>query len=234
MRISKTRADSRIGQALPAALMAMGLIGLTAAAVPRIVEYMNKRNQTVKVLNVMASVEERLRIALSEASSYVGCPDNCALKQELLPANLRGGARARSVLGAQCTLANPGCGVKVESLGMAGNLVNAVIAYEGSDVVVNKTSFSVRIPGHTSAIEECPSNMPVFLGLDVEGMKRCAPLFPCGAGQFVKSYNPETLALTCQSIPDEVVGCGKGKYIGQLSFGPDLKPQVTCVDRRTE
>jgi hypothetical protein len=222
-----------MGQALPSALMALGLVGITAAAVPRVIQYMNKRNQTVKVINAMAAVEQRLRIALSDPSYYTGCPAACALVGTSLPASLQAGARARAVMGADCKT-TPGCGIKVDSLNMVGNQIEAKISYEGVDVVVKPTEFSVRVPGHTSGIVECPQATPVFLGLDVDGNRICAALATCGAGQFVKSYDPMTLAVQCETIPNQVVGCAGSTYMSSLGFGPDLRPSFSCAARRTQ
>jgi|GEM_PF-7115283 len=224
--------SSRIGQSLPSALIAMGLIGVSAAAVPKVIDYMNKRNQTVKVLNAMVAAEQRVRSAISRSDLYTGCAlGNCQFNP---PSEMEVGKTLRSILGADCLLAAPGCGVRVDKLQVNGNMIEAKLSYEGKDVVVKPIEFAARIPQHSSAIVECLHTEPIFLGLDEDGAPRCAPLDKCGPGQFVRSYDPKTLKVSCTSIPNGIVKCDGDQYISAVVFGPDLKPSLTCSSRRID
>jgi hypothetical protein len=243
---------SRAGQTLVGALSAMTVVGMVAASAPRIVDYMNRRNQTLRARNAMAAVEVEIRVALNDPLLYNGCPGACVLVPARLPERLRADPAlppARAVLGAQCPAASPGCGVRVRSLAVVGSRVDVQLVYEGTESSLKPESFSVVIPAHASNVVACAAGAPgqkgldapspVFLGLDAAGNARCRPLSPtCGAGQFVQDYSPSTLATTCASFPNAPRGCsGLDKYLVDVSWSNNLvlqfDPVTNCRDRKT-
>lgn len=213
--------------------MVMGLIGVSAAAVPRVIEFMNKRNQSVKVLNVMAAVEQSIRNQLADLTLYSGCPAACALNPPS-SSPLKIDTTQRAILGADCPITKPGCGVRLDKLEIVGDLVRVTVAYEGKEVVIRPNDFAMKVPGHASAIVECAASAPIFLGLNDAGQARCAPIQTCTSGQFVKSYDPNTLKVTCESISDGLESCSGNTFISGATFGPNLKPTLRCSQRRSE
>jgi len=236
----KTSSSRKSGQSMLAALAALGVVTTTVFVAPKISNILSKQSRGIRIRSSMIAAENSIRQQFFESSQYKNsCLNslnrsyqNCFEGNALLSADgtLK---HYRSLIGAQCPIALPGCGLSVKVTEDSVNqLVNFEIQYLGTENIVSPRTFALDFSKLTS-IQSCSPSTPWFEGLDKEGNAICKNFPTCPAGFFWVGQNANDLSPICASIDAAPVACPEGQKIKKISWivsgiPKKLRAQLEC------
>ena len=207
------------------ALIALSAILAFAMGVPRLVDALNKRGRTTRVKNFMAHLETRVRGDSVRGDSYIDCPGTCTPSPLLMA---RYHAQVRAVLGAQCPVSNPACGVLME-LQDAGTKLRLTLTYQGDELSLAPRRVEISKPNEFSSLRCNDLNAPIFKGRLSNGSARCQALpLPCPPGQVLRGIRWSQMSYICQPVPMHRATCPDPTYITGLSWNASYQIVATC------
>lgn len=227
---------SETGGVFAHSLMVLAIASLSSLIIVQQGRVSEKLSRTPRIKSQMTLTEQKIRQALTNPSSYIGCSStagysSCQLNKAIIENNF-----SKTFPGSDCL--TPNCGIKV-TLGapdLSGGkyTVPYTIEYQGQEVSIKTVQQSVEVPTDVlqSSSYRCPDETPIFSGYDTAGKVKCTALPPpCGVGQYVAEINPSTLVPTCQPIQGPVA-CPGDQFIQTFEWRAGAMPNFTCSPRK--
>lgn len=224
------RLNNSKGQGLLAAIM----VGAGVASIGGFILVQSQQTEmglrAPRVRSAMIGKEAQLRLLMNQSSSF-SCPTgvhSCTLSpvvQGLL-------AIEEIIPGARCPTGTSTCGIRVQNPALVGTHFTATIDYAGQEISVMEVGVNIDIPLEAlqAAQYECNSATPRFVGYKPDGTLNCQALpANCGSGEFIVKIDPQTLALTCGRLEDEV-GCKSGYYMSSFRW-TGKNSYIECLPR---